>query len=159
MRGSEPPLCYAHGVLEGQDGAREGTGRTLRLHDRGAGEPGELRAREGVVVDGSLAFYEAFYEEEETAALMAMEEATSLAAEVATARVMVRRLLAYLTTEEAVPAEVLLRFAAMIFKGTGTVAQLVRAEEKEGALGEQETFAAARNQALDELAKEWGLDR
>lgn len=162
MRGSDPPRCYAHGVLAGaRQGPRPGRGQHLQVggaHTPAgpAQQPAPLVSEETAT---SLALYQAFYDEGEAAALVAMGDPASLEGEVATARVIVRRLLAYLTQEKGneTPADVLLRFAEMIFKGTGAVAHLVRDEKGEALASEEAKFAAARKQALDELAEEWGL--
>lgn len=160
MRGTEPPLCYAHGVLAGT-GKDPSPGRRRHLHYAGATPPAEPRQQPSPPTDleatTGLALYRDLYDEEETAALMAMGDPASLEGEMATVRVIIRRLLEYLTRDKEASADVLLRFAGMIFKGTGAVAHLVR-EEKGQALDSKEAqFAAARDKALEELAEEWGF--
>lgn len=167
MHGSDPALCYAHRVRPGRrEGPRPRHRRHLQLEAELGAEPeGELEAAPprqlpplaGEDAATSLALYRAFYDQSETAALLGMTDPASLAGEVATARIIIRRLLAYLTHENEAPADLLLRIAEMIFKGTGAVAHLVRDQTAGSVADDEAAFIAARNQALEELAEEWGL--
>lgn len=132
VKGSDPPLCSAH------------AGRNV-----GAGAP---VGNQNAAVHG---FYGRVMTVQELADLVSHSADETLHDEIAATRVALRRVMQQLD-EEMEPGEYG-RLAALIFRGAGTVARLLRANRAlsgEAADG----IAGAIGQALDELSSEMGVD-
>ncbi len=138
VRGSDPPRCSPH------------SGR--------AGAPPGNRNR---LVHG---FYANVLHPQELADLVAHAGDTTLDAEIAIARVALRRILAMLLTgctpgphPRPLDAHDYARFTALAFHGASAVSRLLRTRQQLG--GEQSgQILAVFAQALDELGAEWGID-
>lgn len=129
VRGSEPALCSAHGgASPDEKGPRRGRG-----------------------------FYRRAFSGEELADLAQFADASALAEEIATTRVVLRRLLLYLRDHPELDAATLARLAPLAFRGTQTVAQLLR--DQRALSGEAaDGIAGAIGLALDELSTAWGVE-
>lgn len=104
---------------------------------------------------GANAFYGRSFTMEELKALITLALEHRLNGEVAAARVAVRRILQMLE-QELSPAEYA-RLAGLIFTGTKTIAQLMRAQRAlSGEAAEIITGAMAK--ALDELGDNWEVE-
>jgi hypothetical protein len=125
VRGSQLPLCSAHGGAAQQQDAP--------------------------------AFYHGAFSAPELAGLPQLARAAALDEEIAAARVVLRRLLLYLRDHPDLDAATLARLAPLAFRGTLTVARLLR--DQRALSGEAaDGIAGAIGQALDELGSEWGVE-
>lgn len=138
MLGSNPPLCYRHGGLAA------------------GGTPG----RKKKVDEGDEAFpvfYRVAFSRQEMAELRRLAAEEGLDEEIAIARIILRRLLFYLHGNPDLDAATLARLAPLAFRGTLTVAQLLR-DQRALSGAASDGIAGAIGQALDELATEWGVE-
>jgi hypothetical protein len=103
---------------------------------------------------GAQGLYGRLLTPEDVASLPAAGAAQSLDDEIAFTRVVIRRLADLLEQTDGVAEAT--RLADALLRGTGRVADLLRAQQ---ALSQQaaEGLMQAVEQALDELAKEWGV--
>ncbi len=133
VHGTDPPACSAH------------AGRT-----RGAGAPkGNQNAR-------THGFYARTLSKEEVNDLEADRD-INLAAEIACARIALRRVLHYLASDaDHLSTADQVRALALVFHGTRTIARLLRDFQALG--GDVTRLAKTTNQVLDELAAKWGID-
>ena len=136
VRGSEPPLCSSHG---------------------GNGAAGEIRQPAEAVTRSSKGAeqHAAGPELEDVAALVSLALDDSLEDEVAASRIAVQRVMEELR-QALSPAE-FARLAALVFRGSDTIARLLRAQRELS--GETaEGMAGAISEALDGLGDEWGIE-
>jgi hypothetical protein len=133
VHGTDPPACSAH------------AGRT-----RGAGgRRGNQNARKH-------GFYARTLSKDEIADLEADPD-LNLAAEIACARIALRRVLQHLARDSGqLSAADQVRSLALIFHGTRTIARLLRDYHALG--GDVSRLARTTDQVLDELAAKWGID-
>jgi hypothetical protein len=133
VRGSDPPLCSAHGG-----------------HNVGAGAPPGNQNRR------THGFYATAFDPGEVASALDPDGFFHLDGEIACARIALRRVLAYLTRDDLSPL-VYVKVASLAFQGARTVARLLRDNQ---ALGGQrvDELQAAIDSALDELGAQWGID-
>lgn len=160
------------GLATGQSGKTEMAVEPVEVKRRCTavtqdGEPCQAWARRGsnpalcvAHIDGAygegVAFYSPIMSRKELVALADLGEASvTLEGEIAVVRILIRRLMTYMAEQKVEGMEMLL-FTKTVFKGTAAVARLL---EKERALAEQfDDMQPAIDQALDELAEEWGID-
>jgi hypothetical protein len=138
VHGSEPPLCRAHGGREA------------------AGLPTQKEEAD----DGSFLwprFYREVFSPEELSDLHRLFSEEGLDEEIATTRIILRRLLFYMRDNPDLDAATLARLAPLAFRGTQTVAQLLR-DQRALSGAASDGIAGAIGQALDELATEWGVE-
>jgi hypothetical protein len=132
VHGTDPPACTAH-------------------------SGGDIR--HGTPSQGTHGFYAHTLGEEELADLVAFADKGNLDDEIACARILLRRLMQYLGIdgEEAPDAEDVQRIAGLALQATRTIARLVRDRQS---LSEQaaSSLSSAIEQALDELAADWGME-
>lgn len=130
IRGSDPPLCYVHARKE------------------------STRSDEASLI-AKKSFYSPSYTLDEIADLVGMAIDDTLEDELAATRVAVRRVMQQLQ-EELSPDEYA-HMAGIIFRGTNTVARLLRIQR---ALSKEadEMIAAVIYEALDQLGDEMGID-
>jgi hypothetical protein len=133
IRGSDPPLCSAH------------AGRNV-----GAGAPPGNQNRR------SHGFYATAFDPGEVAAALDDDTFFALQSEIACARIALRRVLAYLVSDDLPPLDYL-KVAALAFQGVRTIARLLRDNQALGGQPSSE-LQAAIDSALDELGAEWGID-
>jgi hypothetical protein len=148
VRGSDPPRCSAHSERKG-----------------GAGAPPKDRDHR------THRFYSTAFRLKELADLEACAEELSLDDEIASMRVMLRRILALLSAEGqpeeghphggaptgAMTHHEYARLARLALEGGRTVAHLLR--DRRALSGEAaDGLAGAFSQALDELSVEWGIE-
>lgn len=95
--------------------------------------------------------YGEFFSEEELAALLEASETDALQDEIATARVMLRRLLAHLKQLGALSTEEMTTLAPLVLKTTQVIAALMRDQQMLQGGQVDPAFAAA----LDALGEEW----
>lgn len=132
VRGSELPLCSAHGGVNPSAPKKQ--------------------SRRDV-----LAFYRRAVSGQERADLARLARGASLEEEIATTRVVLRRLLVFLRDHPELDAASLARLAPLAFRGSQTVARLLR--DQRALTGDSaDGIAGAIGQALDELATEWGIE-
>jgi hypothetical protein len=137
MVGSDPPLCRAHGGL-----AAGGQRRKKKKDDGDEAWP---------------VFYRIAFSPQEMADLRRLATEEGLDEEIATTRIILRRLLLYLRDNPDLDAATLARLAPLAFRGTQTVAQLLR-DQRALSGAASDGIAGAIGQALDELATEWGVE-
>jgi len=135
MIGSDPPLCYQHGGVEA----------------------GGVPRRKGKGGDAGPAFYRVAFSRQEMADLRRLAKEEGLDEEIATTRIILRRLLLYLHENPDLDASALAKLAPLAFRGTQTVAQLLR-DQRALSGAASDGIAGAIGQALDELATEWGVE-
>lgn len=146
IKGSDPPRCRHHnGIKEilGVESAEKRNEKTTR--------PGGMEKPPEKDV---YAFYGRTFTLEEMMALINLALDHSLNGEVAAARVAVRRILQQLS-EQLSPAEYA-RLASLVFTGTQTIAQLMKARKflsKE----EAEKISSWMGKALEQFGKERGM--
>jgi hypothetical protein len=133
VRGSERALCSAHGGVNPAAAAKEPNRRDV------------------------LDFYRRAVSGQERADLARLSRGASLEEEIATTRVVLRRLLVFLRDHPELDAAALARLAPLAFRGSQTVARLLR--DQRALTGDSaDGIAGAIGQALDELATEWGIE-
>ena len=147
IHGSDPPICSAH------------AGRTLN-----PGPGGQLGAPEGNHNALTHGFYSRVVRDLETGQPLDNADVVSLDDEIAIARVALRRILAMLLSgatlgpnPRRLDAIDVARLGGLAFQGTRTIARRLEVKTNLSAAGGGE-FAAAMNDALDALSKEWGID-
>ena len=130
LRESDPPLCYVH--------TKYGTGEA---------EEESKSAKQS--------FYSPTYTLEEIADMVGLAMDDTLDDELAATRVAVRRVMQQL--QEELSADEYAHMAGIIFRGTNTVARLLRINK---ALSKEmdAQFAAGIGEALDYLGGDFGLD-
>ena len=133
IRDSDPPTCSAH------------AGRT-----RGAGAPSRNQnARKH-------GFYARTLSPDEIADLLADAD-LNLKAEIACARVALRRVLEFLSNDPSqLSSADQIRACGLVFQGTRTVSRLLRDLHALG--GDIDRFDEITGQVLDDLGREWGID-
>jgi hypothetical protein len=146
VRGSDPPLCSSHaGRARTDDVARPD-----RLPGPAAAEPGETLEQ-----DTRAPRLEEAPQLEEIALLVNLALDDSLEDEVAASRIAVQRVMEELR-EELSPAE-FARLAGLVFRGSDTIARLLRAQRELS--GETaDGMAGAISEALDALGDELGVE-
>lgn len=162
MRDSDPPRCAVHrhlaaagqaqatpAVLVLRQTARARSRRETAAEQAGPPQPEAEAERDP---DG---FYRLAYSMREMADLVQSAAEGDLQDELSAARVAVRRVMQQLQ-EELSPAEYA-RMASLIFRGTSTIAGLMRAQRELSQEASKE-WAAALSQALDEMSREKGVD-
>jgi hypothetical protein len=136
VKGTDPPACAAHAGLTAA----------------GAGAP---LANQNARTHG---FYGRTLSEQELADLVVYAADLSLDAEIACARVALRRTLEFIRQDpDQLDHGEFLQAASLIFQGTRTIALLLRDRQTLSA-GSDDTFLTIIDQALDELSKEWGIE-
>lgn len=138
MIGSNPPLCYQHGGLA-------------------AGGRRRRKEKEADDDEAWPAFYRVAFSPQEMADLRQLATEEGLDEEIATTRIILRRLLLYLRDNPDLDAATLAKLAPLAFRGTQTVAQLLR-DQRALSGAASDGIAGAIGQALDELATEWGVE-
>jgi hypothetical protein len=133
VRGSEPPLCSAHGG-----------------HNVGAGAPPGNQNRR------THGFYSTAFDPGEVDRVLDDDGFFHLDGEIACARIALRRVLAYLASDDLSPLDYV-KVASLAFQGVRTVARLLRDNQALGGQPSSE-LQAAIDAALDELGAEWGID-
>lgn len=132
VHGTNPPRCPAH----------------ANLLNKGPSEGASER---------DLSFYHRQLSSKEAADLMAHADDGTLTDEIAINRIMLRRLLTVLQNNEALTMHDLTNIAPLVFRGTRSVARLLR--EERALSGEAaDGIAGAIGKALDELSNELGLE-
>ena len=141
VRGSDPPLCASH------------AGRNV-----GAGAPLANQNRR------THGFYASVLTRQEAADLVAFAADTSLDAEIACARISLRRVMTLLLASDKpqpdtlpVSIEQYTRLAALALQAARTIARLLSIKSKLGESGPDSPMAAI-GAALDELSAEWGVE-
>ncbi len=130
LKESEPPLCYAH----------------TRMHSEDSKDvPNAVKK----------SFYNSSYTLEEIADLVGLAIDDSLEDELAATRIAVRRVLQQLK-EELSPDEYA-HMAGIIFRGTNTVARLLRVQHALSKEADQ-LIASWIGEALDSLGGDFGLE-
>lgn len=141
VRESEPPLCSVHGgggeASRGVDSGAAGALASDSARDEAAGQDRQ---------DGDL---------EEVATLVNLALDEGLEDEVAASRIAVQRVMEELR-EELSPAE-FARLAGLVFRGSDTIARLLRAQ-RELTGDSVEGIAGAISEALDAIGEEWGVE-
>ena len=146
-KGSDPPRCRHHAGIK------------VTLTEGPAGRSKRRAARQRVVEKPPerdvTAFYGRTFTLEELMALINLALDHSLNGEVAAARVAVRRILQQLG-EQLTPAEYA-RLASLVFTGTQTIAQLMKARK---VLSEEEAekISSWMGEALDQIGKVKGME-
>jgi hypothetical protein len=130
---SYPPLCSAHGG-----------------YNVGAGAPAGNQNRR------THGFYATAFDPGEVAAALDPDGFFHLDGEIACARIALRRVLAYLASDDLSPLDYV-KVASLAFQGVRTVARLLRDNKALGGQASSE-LQAAIDSALDELGAEWGID-
>jgi hypothetical protein len=133
-------------------GSVERVGRALCVAHGGSG----TGAERGLVVPEAVGLYEPFFRDGELAALEAVYDVASLRGEVAVARVVARRLLAYLDGMEGAGTAELGRVVPLLLQAIRLVGELVQMEKVMEAEEEDEVLESMRR-AFDELAEEWEI--
>ena len=135
LKESEPPLCYVH--------AKQAASRAKSA---GAGEREEPEKQD---------FYSRHYTLEEVADRVGLAMDDSLDDEIAATRIAVRRVMEQLKKE--LTADEYAHMASLIFRGTNTVARLLRVRRS---LSEdmQSEFEQGIGEALDVVGDDVGLD-
>jgi hypothetical protein len=133
VHGTDPPACSAHAK-----------------RNKGAGAPkGNQNAR-------THGFYAPTLSKSEIADLEADPD-LNLAAEIACARIALRRILQYLSRDAGqLSVEDQIRALGLVFHGTRTIARLLRDFHALG--GDVTRLAKTTNKVLDDLAAKWGID-
>ena len=132
MKDSNPPLCYAH--------------RNLTIsNDESVGDA-ERKEQD---------FYSRYYTLEEVADRVSMAMDDSLDDELVATRIAVRRVLEQFKKE--LTADEYAHMASLIFRGTNTVARLLRAR-KSLSEDSQRDFEEGIGEALDVVGPEYDLD-
>jgi hypothetical protein len=139
--GSEPALCRSHG-------GREAAG--LPSHP-----PRVRKDRKGRFVWPR--FYREVFTPRELDDMRQLFSEEGLDEEIATTRIILRRLLRYMHENPNLDAAALARLAPLAFRGSQTVAQLLR-DQRALSGAASDGIAGAIGQALDELATEWGVE-
>ena len=135
VKDTEPPACAAHAGLTAP----------------GAGAP---LANQNARTHG---FYGRTLSEQELADLVVYASDLSLDAEIACARVALRRTLEFIRQDPGqLNCSQFLQAAGLIFQGTRTISQLLRDRQNLSA-GSGDPFLAIMDQALDGLSEEWGI--
>lgn len=132
VRGSDPPLCSAHGG---------------RKQSSGSQDEGKNAFKHG--------FYSRLLSADELSDLMAFIDDPTLEDEIAIARVMLRRAMARLA-ENDMDEEELNDLAELVLSGTRTIGRLLR-DQKELSNKSNEGLAAI-GEALDKIAAEMGIE-
>ncbi len=133
-------------------------GEPCQAWARRGSEPALCAAHTDQAHGEGVTFYSPIMKREELAALADLAEVTvTLEGEIACARILIRRLIAYMNEREPEGME-MLRFAKTVFKGTAAVARMLEKEHTLRTLAQQAGLTPAIYQALDELAEEWGID-
>ncbi len=180
IRGSSPPRCSPHRSRKaspeaGQQASpdpvptqaggtgpkgRKIEGRTLSEAEGRTPTVGAPPANQNHLVHG---FYSTVLRPKERADLVAYAADTTLDAEIAIARVALRRILGMFLTgvtpgPEPFPldAQDYARFASLAFQGAGTISRLLRA--RQALSGDTDPLMGFLTQALEELGEEWGVD-
>jgi len=124
-----------------------------RVHQGAA--PSLPAAAPGDAQRAMASLYSRFMTDEDVAALARPGTEQALADEIAFTRVVIRRLADLIAEADGVAEAT--RLAHALFRGTGRVADLLRAQQT---LSRQaaEGLMQAVEQALEELGKEWGLE-
>jgi hypothetical protein len=140
IRDSDPPLCAAHrGLVEDQLPALS--------------KPSALTSIKDQFPDRG--FYSPNYSIEEIVDLVNLTVDDTLDDEVAAARVALRRVMEQFR-QELSPLEYG-RLSALVFRGTDTIARLLRARRQlTGDAGD--AYARAIGEALDQLSREWNIE-
>lgn len=133
VRGSSPLLCSAHSK-----------------RNSGAGAP---VGNQNAVKHG---FYSGQFSAEELSDLVSQAQDRSLDDEIGLARVVLRRLMKYLDSGEALNVEQIRAIAPVALAGTRTVARLLK-DAQALSKGTGDGVADAIAAALDELGDEWGI--
>lgn len=162
VRGSDPPRCTAHRHLEAAAQA-EATPAVLVLGHAARAKSRRAFAAEQVAQPRPDAeaerdpdgFYRLAYSVREMTDLVQSAAKGDLHDELSAARVAVRRVLQQLR-EELSPAEYA-RMASLIFRGTSTIAGLMRAQRHLSREASAE-WAATLSKALDEVGRDKGVD-
>lgn len=130
LRESEPPLCYAH--------SRDGYG-----------------GDDDSTIPAKQDFYSRYYTLEEIADMVGMAMDNTLDDELAATRIAVRRVMQQLKNE--LTADEYAHMASLIFRGTNTVARLLRIKRSLSKEMESD-FEAGIGEALNGYGDEVGLD-
>ena len=146
MRGSEPPICSVH------------AGRPL---DPAPGKTGGAQpGNDNALVHGLYANFL----RDITGQPVIGADSTSLEGEIAITRVALHRILTMLVTgitlsdrPQRLAADDIARLIALAFQGARTISRLLEVKGSIGAAGEDK-FSQAINQALDQLAADWGVN-
>jgi hypothetical protein len=141
VRGSEPPLCNVHGGA-GEASDKVESEASDALVSTSAKNDAARRERKGADL-------------EEVATLVSLALDDGLEDEVAASRIAVQRVMEELR-EELSPAE-FARLAGLVFRGSDTIARLLRAQ-RELSGDSAEGIAGAIAEALDALGDEWGVE-
>ncbi len=130
LRESDPPLCYAHS----RDGSASDDDNTIPAKQD---------------------FYSRYYTLEEIADMVGMAMDNTLDDELAATRIAVRRVMQQLKKE--LTADEYAHMASLIFRGTNTVARLLRIKRSLSKEMESD-FEAGIGEALNSVGDEVGLD-
>ena len=133
-------------------------GEPCQAWARRGSEPALCAAHAEQAHGEGVTFYSPIMTREELAALADLAEVTvTLKGEIACARILIRRLIAYMNEREPEGTE-MLHYVKTVFKGTAAVARMLEKEQTLRTLAQQASVTPAIYQALDELAEEWGID-
>jgi soluble lytic murein transglycosylase-like protein len=143
VRDSDSPLCATHG------------GRPAGFADDVVPQHSESNAPDAFAAASAVEQDRSAPDLEEVALLVNLALDDGLEDEVAASRVAVQRVMEELR-EELSPAE-FARLAGLVFRGSDTIARLLRAQ-RELSGDAADGLAGAISEALDGLGDEWGLE-